>query len=489
MMMGETDPGTGAGYHSKGTFHNGAQGIMDIPATEFHLLADSLQILPEDLNFDILDDLAPLFSIPACARDGQGPALDTEGYQPREQLDTSESLDAFHITKEPNHNPKGRGNEVQRSEERNSGNHKAARRQQRYRERKRLKEMNKAADIEAQRKKLDELLDKNKKLKAKSLMFQSALEYTNDIAMALGGVVQHVDVDSLIESEIIQEQSTMNNYEYSSGKNIRNIYTEVLSSFQKHYVKRSNPLLPQSQPSVLSHILKIIPAESAYNLFCAQVHDIIISHDASKDNPDEQRQLERDLQVLFDTRSAAVNDLAQKCPEVIFSDIIQDISSSETSEKFEESRSDSLTPSKMLACLNLSSQQASQIRQLYEAFIAEWTNASESIIEQGSILIDDFVSTSSVSMGSATLQQCFRRQFCLQGTRYGLTDASNRQMHLFLDLDRDIYSVLTPLQTARLCVASPSWPSLVALGEVLSKESSGAPCAKAESMNIDTICT
>ena len=478
--------GPGTGYVHEGRFHNGAQGIMHVPATELHLLEDCLSIAPEDLNFEILDDLVPLFSMPMCNPDGQGPVLNIEGYQAREQVGTSASLDAFQISKDIKYIPKGRA-EVQRSEDRSSVNQKAARRQQRYRERKRLKEMTKAADIEVQRRKLEELLAINKKLKTKSRMLRSALEYTNDIAVALGGVGHHVDVDSLIESDIIQEQFTKKNYERSNRTYTGNIYAEVLSAFQRHHVKRNNPLLPQSQPSVLSHTLKILPEESAYNLFSAQVHDILLTHDASRDKPDEQIQLERDLKVLFDMRSAAVNALAQKCPETTFSDIIQDLSSSETTINWERSHSGSMTPSKMLACLNLSCQQSSQISHLYGSFLAEWTSASESIMGKGSILLHGLVRTCSAPMGSASLHQCFKRQFCLQGTRYDLTDASNRQMQLLLDLDRDLYSVLTPLQTARLCVASPSWPRLIVLGELLSKQGSSTACVKAESMNTDTM--
>ena len=357
---------------------------------------------------------------------------------------------------------------------------KAAKRQQRYRQRKKEEEMHLEERLMAQRTNLNVSRVKYDELKRKHAVLKNLLGFTLDVQEIIvgkehGGNFKE-DVDRLIEltcSKDVIELEELTSHRFSSPvMHIGRLYADVLSSYH-NTVDNKTESLTCSWNSFVSSMVGTAPLESMYPLFLSQVGKLLDQYDQSQGNVDEEKSKEKELICLFGLRDKAFVSMVQDRPEIVLNHLFGGFDGDYLKENPLWDESSSLAQrSDLVENLHLSDEQVAQIIHRWRIFLDSWEKLMNRIRDQVLSLLDDISDSEHsghVTYCSLGLNRAMHmhKVFWPQDGEQNLNQASYRQFNLIIKLHTDIAAILSPIQMARVCMACPMSPCLLSLPGLL----------------------
>jgi len=399
-----------------------------------------------------------------------------EPQQHLEHLITPESQDVLSgVVQGAPRNPRKKSKKSACS--RDAAHEKAAMRQRRYRQRKKEEELNLEERFMAQRAKLIESRTENDNLKIKHTVLEKLLGFTVDAQEILVGKEKfREDVDRLMElhcsEDAVELEKDVRSRSSSPDIEISRLYADVLSSYHNTGSNQAESSTCSWNSFVLG-MLNTAPLESMYPLFLSQVGKLLDEHDQSQGNADEEMSREKELIHLFDLRAKAFVSMAQDRPEIVLNHLIGGFEMDILKGNPVWNESCSLTHrSDLVKNLHLSDEQVAQIMHRWHIFLDAWDKKMRRIRDQVLNLIDDINESAHgdhMEYGSHGLNRAIlmHRVFWPQHDGKNLEQASDGQVNLIIKLYIDIASILSPVQMARVCMASTNCPDLLSLLELL----------------------
>jgi hypothetical protein len=341
----------------------------------------------------------------------------------------------------------------------------AAARQRRYRERQKNKQLQIESEVAALRQKAEALKLENSALKQKQEVIRSVLKncYQDDMYRNLDETPQENSRGPERRLPLEGHEPSIKT-ETAENNSVGRVYLDVLDDFDgKKQEKGLKDNKSQNQN---------VSLDSMYLVFLQKVDALVKQYDSCPDNSPEQKSVEQDLGRLLELRTKALTDMAAKQPGLVLKHLVDGwlgevLGDGTLGDNPMTSTSPALRA--LIQGMNLTSEQMSEFCCIWKQFALAWSKRVPKDLDTCISKLPGNPNIQEVFPGqntSTSSSDCKMDPLSARGMHGALEDAyylqilaeqdldivSHNQATMVLELGQKIFSILSPIQRARLWV-------------------------------------
>ncbi|KAI8102999.1 hypothetical protein M9434_005787 [Picochlorum sp. BPE23] len=307
----------------------------------------------------------------------------------------------------------------------------AAARQRRYRERQKNKQLQIESEVAALRQKAEALKLENSALKQRQEVIRSVLKncYQDDMYRNLDETPQ--DFRGPERRLPLEGHEPSIKTEKAENDSVGHVYLDVLDDFDG---KKQEKGLKDNKSQKQN-----VSLDSMYLVFLQKVDALVKQYESCPDNSPEQKSVEQELGRLLELRTKALTDMAAKQPGLVLKHLVDGwlgevLGDGTLGDNPMTSASPALRA--LIQGMNLTSEQMSEFCCIWKQFALAWSKR----------VPKDLDTCISKLPANPNIQEVFPAQ------KQDLDIVSQNQAIMVLELGQKIFSILSPIQRARLWV-------------------------------------